>query len=406
MKIITLSLAVMLTAASCNFGFGSGPKAEQEIQLTWWKPFDEPRQVEPLIEEFQKAYPKVRVNYVKKDIDTYEEELINALASGTGPDIFSIHNDWLPKHKEKLAAAPEKLISIRDYQNDFAAAVAEDFINDYKIYGVPLAIDVLALYYNKNILASAGIARPPATWEELVDMVPKLTRQDNLGNFQRQAIALGTADNINRAPDILALLMLQNGTPLYSTDKNEAAFDQTIEDENGDPYQPGARALEFYTQFANPAKTTYTWNNRSNNSIEAFAAGQVGMIFSYSYLRQTLAEKAPFLNYGIVVWYKRTAVDWFGMEKLRMEEEAQSDGFWGKLTRYFLRAIRPVAYVGLSIVDPTYGFIYLQGRRQGSRFTKNDWAWFILSNLIGVLVWVALVSGVLRVVTKSFDHLF
>jgi|SRR3989344_7586231 len=112
------------------------------------------------------------------------------------------------------------------------------------------------------------------------------------------------------------------------------------------------------------------------------------------------------LNYGIVVWYKRTAVDWFGMEKLRMEEEAQSDGFWGKLTRYFLRAIRPVAYVGLSIVDPTYGFIYLQGRRQGSRFTKNDWAWFILSNLIGVLVWVALVSGVLRVVTKSFDHLF
>src|SRR3989338_8631768 len=138
LKIITLSLAVMLTAASCNFGFGSGPKAEQEIQLTWWKPFDEPRQVEPLIEEFQKAYPKVRVNYVKKDIDTYEEELINALASGTGPDIFSIHNDWLPKHKEKLAAAPEKLISIRDYQNDFAAAVAEDFINDYKIYGVPL----------------------------------------------------------------------------------------------------------------------------------------------------------------------------------------------------------------------------------------------------------------------------
>jgi len=57
--------------------------------------------------------------------------------------------------------------------------------------------------------------------------------------------------------------------------------------------------LEFYTQFANPAKLTYTWNNRSNNSIEAFAGGQVAMIFSYSYLRATLQAKSPFLNYAV-----------------------------------------------------------------------------------------------------------
>ena len=67
----------------------------------------------------------------------------------------------------------------------------------------------------------------------------------------------------------------------------------------GNTFSPAETALTFYTQFANPAKVTYTWNARSNNSIEAFAAGRVAMIFSYHYLRENLAGRAPFLNYAV-----------------------------------------------------------------------------------------------------------
>lgn len=296
-RLVTILLAVLLTAQSCSL-FG-GRSSGKQIELTWWKPFDDSRLVQPLLEEFQKKYPNVRVNYVPKNIDTYEDELVNALASGKGPDIFSIHNDWLPKHKEKISPAPETLVSLRDYKQNFAQVASDDFIDDGKIYAIPLAVDVLALYYNKDILASAGIARPPATWEELVNMTPKLTRQDTFGDFQRSAVALGTAQNINRAPDILGLLMLQNGTRFYDPNRSQSTINQNIQDEQGNAFSPGGRALEFYTQFANPSKVTYTWNNRSNNSIEAFDAGKVAMIFSYSYLRPTITARAPFLNYGI-----------------------------------------------------------------------------------------------------------
>lgn len=300
LKLITLLLAVTFTAQACSLIPG-GPKRPTgpPIELTWWKPFDEPRIVQPLIEEFNKSFPNVQITYVQKSIETYEDELIDALASGLGPDIFSIHNDWLPKHKEKITPAPNQIFSLRELRDSFLEVVNFDLVEEEKIYAVPLAVDILVMYYNRDILASTGIPRPPATWEELVNLTPRLTRQDNQGNFIRHAVALGTTDNVNRAPDILGLLMLQNGTPFYDSSKSQSTLAQAVQDETGNSFSPAARALEFYTQFSNPAKVTYTWNNRSNNSIEAFSAGQMALMFSYSYLKPTLTNKAPFLNYGI-----------------------------------------------------------------------------------------------------------
>ncbi len=298
-KLAIIFLALAFTAQSCNI-LGGGPRGGKErVELTWWKPFDDPRYAQPLLEEFHQKTPNIRVTYVQKNIETYEDELVDALAAGSGPDIFSIHNDWLPKHQDKLAAAPAGVMSLREFKESFVEVANFDLVSEEKIYALPLAMDVLALYYNKDILASAGIARSPQSWEEVVNLTPKLTRIDSQGNFVRQAIALGAADNINRSTDILSLLMLQNGTPFYSPDRFSATLDQNLRDESGNPFSPGTRALEFYTQFANPAKTTYTWNNRSNNSIEAFSSGKVAMILSYSYLRPVLSGKAPFLNYGI-----------------------------------------------------------------------------------------------------------
>jgi len=64
-------------------------------------------------------------------------------------------------------------------------------------------------------------------------------------------------------------------------------------------YNPGAQALEFYTQFSNPAKEVYSWNETNNHSIDAFVAGQVAMMFSYSYTIENIRGKAPFLNFGV-----------------------------------------------------------------------------------------------------------
>lgn len=295
LKIFSTLLAVMFTAAAC----GQPEEPTLKADLVWWRVFSDARDVQPLIKEFEKANKGIKIRFVAKDIETYEQELINALAAGTGPDIFSIHNDWLPKHVDKMAPAPDNILGLRELRENFVSVLETDLTAEEKIYAMPLSLDVMALYYNKELLSSAAIPRPPASWEELVNLVPKLTKIDRLGNIEQSAIALGTVDNVNRATDILSLLMLQNGTQIFSDDRQRSVMDKSTRDSTGKDTSPGASALEFYTQFADPAKSSYTWNIRSNNSIDAFAAGKVAMILSYSYLADTLKEKAPFLSFGV-----------------------------------------------------------------------------------------------------------
>src|SRR6187431_2409837 len=81
---------------------GTPKKSTEQIELVWWKPFETTPQTQPLIDAYTALNKNVRIRFVTKDITSYEQELVDAIASGKGPDIFSIHNDWLPKHIEKL----------------------------------------------------------------------------------------------------------------------------------------------------------------------------------------------------------------------------------------------------------------------------------------------------------------
>ncbi len=92
------------------------------------------------------------------------------------------------------------------------------------------------------------------------------------------------------------------------------------------------------------------------------------------------------LNYAVIVWYKRTKTDWFGAEWLRMQESIESDTWYAKLVHHF-RNVRFLMFGLLSLWDPIYGFIHMQGRKTGSRFTASDWFWFTLANCLGLFSW-------------------
>lgn len=285
------------------FTTGSKPPATNnngKVELVWWKTFEDSENVQELINDYQAANKNVTITYVKKDPSSYEQDLVNAIAAGTGPDIFSIHNDWTAKHADKATPAPDALISLRAYKDNFADVAYSDFVKDDKVYAVPLSVDLLALYYNKDILGSLGIAQPPATWPDLVEAVKKITSVAQPGMFSRSGIALGTSTNVARAVDILSLLMLQNGTKFYTDDLSSAAFQQQQNlPGSSEAFNPGATALAFYTQFADPAKVSYTWNLKSDFSIDAFSQGKVAMMLGYQYMEPMIRSKSPNLNWDI-----------------------------------------------------------------------------------------------------------
>lgn len=294
--IISIVLAVALIVVIVLFGLQE--KRPQKADLEFWGVFDDSDVFEPLISDFTKQFPYIQIKYYKKTVQDYEKDLLDALAAGQGPDILMLHHTWLPRYQNKIKPAPSDLIVFNNFRDSFVDVAVSDFVKDGQIYALPLSVDTLALYYNKDIFNTKGVSQPPKTWEEFIETVEKITEKDNWGNITLAGAAIGTARNINRSTDILCLLMLQSGVQMTNSAKTAAAFDQALYLE-GKPYYAGQEALQFYTDFANPIKSVYTWNQWLYYSIDAFYEGRTAMMFNYAYQLPTVRAKSSYLNFAV-----------------------------------------------------------------------------------------------------------
>lgn len=294
---ITLALAV-LSLVLLSAGCGKTPSGQAKVTIKMWKPFVDSDKMNVIISAYKKVNPNVTIEYTKKNIENYESDLLNALAAGNGPDIFSINNTWLPQYLDKITPAPESLYTVRDYKEQFVDVVSNDLIRDNKIYGTAMWVDSLGLYYNKDIMGTAGIAAPPKTWEQLARDVRKIKTQDSSGYFTRSGLAAGDISNVNRGQDIIYLLMLQAGALPWSPDGRSPQFANNVQID-GQSVNPGVIGVDFYTSFANPLKENYNWNTASDYSVDAFANGRAAYLYGYSYTRAQINAKAPNLNYDV-----------------------------------------------------------------------------------------------------------
>lgn len=298
-KFYTFAVPVLIVGLAITIpGCKLGKPEQQAADLVFWGVFDDFDVYKPLIEKFNTEFPNINISYAKKDYQTYEDNLLETMAAGTGPDILMIHNTWLPRYINRLVAAPTDLITFKDVQNNFVDVAASDFVSEGYIMALPLSVDTLALYYNKDIFNTKGIPQPPATWEEFLEAVETLTTRNEQGDIVFAGAAIGTANNVNRAVDILCLLMIQSGVQMVDDGYTQATFHQPIAVDN-ETFYLGERALEFYTNFSNSFNSVYTWNNQLDYSLDAFARGQAGMMFNYAYNIPTIKSQSPFLNFGV-----------------------------------------------------------------------------------------------------------
>jgi multiple sugar transport system substrate-binding protein len=292
------AMIILMVAAALGFNPRRGQKL-QNADLIMWGLWDDSELMNKYISEFRKQYGNIKIEYRKLTPQEYETELVNALAENRGPDIFAMHHTWYSKHKNKLSPMSEEIMTLKDYKDRFVDVVYDDFVVDDKVYGFPFYTDTLALFYNKDAFNDAGIVNPPKTWQEVQQIVPRLTKIDPFGNITQAGIALGTGDNINRSPDLLAVLMLQSGAQMTDpNDYTKITFNQN-RSQSGQDINPADLALEYYTDFANPRKTVYNWNSTLDNSIDAFYEREVAMMITYSYQVEAIKAKAPRLNFAV-----------------------------------------------------------------------------------------------------------
>lgn len=323
-KIVLLSMSLLI------FGFGcKGLTAQQQaaikpVSLEYWTVFDDVDALQKQIDAFKLERPYITVNLKQLRPEEVYPRLVEALADDKGPDIISIRNRSVGQYLTKLAPMPSAIVDTlvkvtkttlgsntsvtintlpaftpAQLDAQYVQTVRKDVVRgEGKIYGLPLSLDTMAIYYNKDLLDRAGIATPPKTWDEFQEDVKKITRFDKQsGKIVQAGTALGTGANLPGVDDILYILFKQSAVDL--TNKNgQATFNNATA--GGVGSGPAPAVVDFFTDFANPARDTYAWNDTMPNALDAFINGQVAFFFGYSYHLPIIKTRAPQLNYGII----------------------------------------------------------------------------------------------------------
>src|SRR4051795_12467459 len=109
---------------------------------------------------------------------TLIQKVLQQASSRTLPDVLMLDNPDLQQIAQTGALTPLDTFGIN--ADGFAKGVVDASTYQGKLYGLQPVTNTIALFYNKDVLAKAGV-KPPATWDELKAAAKQLTSGKQYG---------------------------------------------------------------------------------------------------------------------------------------------------------------------------------------------------------------------------------
>ncbi|MFD8143830.1 extracellular solute-binding protein [Streptomyces sp. NPDC059708] len=168
--VATLALAATACGGDTK-GDGGETKAGGELSgtVTWWDTSNEAEKAsfQKIAEGFTAQHPKVTVKYVNVPYGDAQNKVKNAFSSGAdAPDVIRADVGWVADFASLGYLDEVPADTVKKVDAEFLPQAAASGRFDGKTYAVPQVIDTLGLFYNKKMLADAGV-QPPKNLEEL-----------------------------------------------------------------------------------------------------------------------------------------------------------------------------------------------------------------------------------------------
>lgn len=269
------------------------------------------------------------ISYVEKNADTFDSELLNALAEDRGPDLVMLPHEELVTYRSKIQPIPFENFPERDFRNLYVDGAEIWQLTD-GIYGYPIAVDPLVMYWNRDILSSKNVLSAPTSWEAIVnDIVPNFVERDFNRNITLSPLAFGEYRNVQNASEILSMLTIQGGSSLV-TDASEGRYRVLLNQSTERGRLPLESAATFYTNFASPSNPLYSWNRAKPTDRDAFLSEDLILYFGKGSEARSLASQNPNLNFDIAevpqgasATVRRTYASFYGLSLLRSADNKQ-----------------------------------------------------------------------------------
>ena len=293
-------VAFALVAAACTGGGGNGTTGGGTtgggggpVHLVMWMGYTPPPpenqsfeylSIQRMAKEFEQQHPNVTIELQYVNSDYALQKVTVALQGNKQPDISYQYGTNMPQ----LATAP-KLVDLtsRVHASDFNW---DDFFPgeravatvDGKVYGVPALVDNLAVVYNKDLFAKAGLQAPSAdwTWSDLMADAKALTDPTN-NVFGLTFPADGSETTVWQ----YEAMLWAAGGDILNDDDTQAVFNSSA----------GVQALTNLVQMQQDGSLYLDFHPDSGKSEELFNSGKLGMIITGPWDLSSF----PNVNYGV-----------------------------------------------------------------------------------------------------------
>lgn len=289
--VVLVVTAVVLLLINANSGKVNDSNTEKS-ELIYWGLWEPSSVMQPLIDEYELTHKGVTILYSQQTYTNYESRLYtrlqqSATSTEPAPDIFRIHNTWTPKYYKYLYALPSTVMAKEIYATTFYPTATTDFTaKDGNIYAMPLEIDGLVVFYNKQLLTAAGVTTPPTDWDSFVELAQKLTKKTAAGKITQSGLAIGTSSNVSHATEILSFLMLEQGIDIIDSTRTTVTLNTT----------KVKNVMDTYTSFATGKNAI--WDSSLGTDLNMFFQGKLAMMIAPSWRAFEIVQSAPTIEFG------------------------------------------------------------------------------------------------------------
>ena len=245
-----------------------------------------------IVQSFNPQAKTYAVRYKYVPANDFNQRLLEALASGNGPDMIVAPYQTILSQSSRLSPFPIAEKTFKDTYVDGASVL----FTPKGALALPVSVDPMVLLYNRALLSKHGIVNPPTYWDEIVTMTPLLTIRQN-GTFVESAIALGTPETTYAKDIIMAIIYQLGQTPVISVPGQLG--DSYLSVEANEPVTTGgtvlplSSALRFFVQFGDPGAGAFTWSDNGKSGEDMFLSEKLAMYIGYAGDLPSLRSRNP-----------------------------------------------------------------------------------------------------------------
>ena len=273
--LVTLSISLF---AGCSAGSPADqpPASTDRIQITFWHVFSETfggPQIAEMVEAFNASQDEIEVIPVFNP-DMYPGLMRNLqaeVAAGSYPSLTVVGYSFLDFFAGNFAYRDIRDLDAAWLDSVFPANIQSLASVEGSQIGIPKAISAPILLYNADLLEEAGISAPPTTWPEVREVARQINETTGKFGFYMQEHADNWA--VQGLLESNGVRMLTDGIATFATPAAAEAY-QIL----ADMVLVDGSALHI----------------AANEGIDAFVAGQVGMLLVTSGRLSNIEESVSF----------------------------------------------------------------------------------------------------------------